>query len=187
MARIAVVIGSVRPNRIGAQVAEWVAQKAATVEGIEAQIVDLKDFALPVFAEEAPTAMAAPKEPAAQPWIQAISEADGVIFVTPEYNHSLPGSLKNALDFLTPASLAHKGVGIVSYGFTGGVRAAEHLRHVVANFEAATVNNQVMLSIPTDFENFSVFKPAAYHDGEVETQVQAVVARSEALGVLRQA
>lgn len=101
MAKIAVVIGSVRPNRIGAQVAEWVAGKAASVEGVEAQVVDLRELDLPLFAEELPTAMAAPKEPKAQPWLQAISEADGVLFVTPEYNHSIPGSLKNALDFLT--------------------------------------------------------------------------------------
>lgn len=185
MAKIAVVIGSVRPNRIGAQVAEWVAGKAASVEGVEAQVVDLRELDLPLFAEELPTAMAAPKEPKAQPWLQAISEADGVLFVTPEYNHSIPGSLKNALDFLTPASLAHKGVGIVSYGFTGGVRAAEQLRLILANFEAATVNAQVILSIPTDFENMSVFKPAAYHDGEVEKQTEVVVARSQALASLR--
>lgn len=185
MAKVAVVIASVRPNRIGDQVAQWVAQKAQNVEGVEATLVDLRELDLPMFAEELPTAMAAPKEPKAQSWIQAISEADSVIFVTPEYNHAIPGSLKNATDYLTPASLANKGVGIVSYGFTGGVRAAEDLRAILVNFDAATVNAQVILSIPTDFENMSVFKPAAYHDGEVEKVTEQIVARSEALASLR--
>ncbi|WP_022868645.1 NADPH-dependent FMN reductase [Schaalia vaccimaxillae] len=185
MTRIAVVLGSVRPNRIGADVAQWVVSEANTVEGVQAELVDLADFKLPLFAEPMSPAMAEPKDPEGARFNSTIKGFDGVVFVTPEYNHAIPGALKNATDFLQPQALAHKGVGIVSYGFASGVRAAENLRLVLANFEAAIVNSQVMLSIPVDFEDMSIFNPASHHDGEVSAMVEAIVARSEALADLR--
>lgn len=185
MTRLAVVLGSIRPNRAGAGVAEWVAEKANTVEGVEAEIVDIASFNLPLFAEPLPTAMAAPQDPAGAAFNEKIQSFDAVVFVTPEYNHSIPGALKNAIDFLEPKALANKGVGLVGYSFTGGIRPVEHLRQILANFDASVVNAQVVLSLVTDFENMSAFKPAAYHEGEVPAMVQAVAARSEALAALR--
>lgn len=185
MTRLAVVLGTVRPNRAGAGVAEWVAAKANTVEGVEAEIVDIAAFNLPLFAEPLPTAMAAPADPQGAAFNDAMAGFDAYVIVTPEYNHSIPGALKNAIDFLEPKTLAHKGVGFVSYSFTGGLRPVEHLRQILANFEAATVNPQVVLSMVTDFENMSVFKPADYHDGEVPAMVETIVARTQALASLR--
>ena len=106
MTRLAVITGSVRPNRVGTGVARWVAEKASTVEGVEAEVLELADFHLPVFAEEVPPMMAAPK---------ALARFDAYIFVTPEYNRSVPGALKNAIDFIVPSVLANKAVGLVGY------------------------------------------------------------------------
>lgn len=186
MTRIAVVLGSVRPNRNGAAVAEWVVEKASAVEGVEVELVDLQTFDLPFFAEPFPTAMAEPKDPNGKRWIDTIASFDAFLFVTAEYNHSVPGALKNAIDFLTPVSLADKAVGLVSYGAVGGVRAAEHLRQILVNLQAGVVNQAVMLNLFTDFESASTFKPAAIHDGEVEALVAAVVRRDQALSTLRQ-
>ena len=98
MTRIAVILGSVRPNRAGAGVAEWVVDQANAAEGVQAELVDLAAFNLPVFVEEIPPMMAAPKEPAAVAWNEALASYDAYIVVTPEYNRSIPGALKNALD-----------------------------------------------------------------------------------------
>lgn len=185
MTRLGVILGSVRPNRVGQGVAEWVVSKANNVDGVEAELVDIAAFNLPLFAEPMPTAMAAPQDPAGSKFNETIKGFDAVIIVTPEYNHSIPGALKNAIDFLEPKALAHKGVGLVGYSFTGGLRPVEHLRLILANFEAAVVNPQVSLSLVTDFENMSTFKPAEYHDGEVEGMVEAMLAKGGALASLR--
>ncbi len=185
MTRLAVVLGTVRPNRAGVGVAEWIVSKAGEVEGVEAELVDIGAFDLPMFAEELPTSMAAPKDPAGAAFNEAMASFDAYVFVSPEYNHSIPGALKNAIDFLEPKTLAFKGVGLVGYSFTLGIRQIEHLRQILANFDAGVVNQQIALSMVTDFENMSVFKPAAYHEGEVASLVKDVVARAEALASLR--
>ena len=184
MTRLAVITGSVRPNRVGSGVARWVAEKASTVEGVEAEVLELADFNLPVFAEEVPPMMAAPKDPAAVAWNEALARFDAYIFVTPEYNRSLPGALKNAIDFIVPSVLANKAVGLVGYSYHGGLRPIEHLRGVLVNFTTGVVGNQVTLSLATDFDK-GVFAPAAYHDGEVPTMVKAIVAQDRALAALR--
>lgn len=184
MTRLAVVLGSIRPNRVGAAIAQWVVDKAGTVEGVQAELVDLASFDLPLFVEEVPPMMAAPKHPAAVAWNETIASYDAIVVVTPEYNRSVPGALKNAIDFLVPAALARKGVGLVGYSYSGGIRPMEHLRQILANFDTDVVAPQVSLNLATDISE-GVFTPAAYHDGEVPAMVQAVVARSGALAPLR--
>lgn len=185
MTRLGVILGTVRPNRVGASVAQWVADKANAVEGVEAEVIDIASFSLSLFAEPMPPAMAAPRDPAGAKFNETVSSYDALIFVSPEYNHSIPGALKNAIDFLEPKALANKGVGFVGYSFSGGVRQVEHLRQILANFEAAMVAQQVSLSLITDFENKSEFKPGAHHDNEVQGMVAAMVARTDALAPLR--
>ena len=185
MTRLGVILGTVRPNRVGASVAQWVADKANAVEGVEAEVIDIASFSLPLFAEPMPPAMAVPRDPAGAKFNETVSSYDALIFVSPEYNHSIPGALKNAIDFLEPKALANKGVGFVGYSFSGGVRQVEHLRQILANFEAAMVTQQVSLSLITDFENKSEFKPGAHHDNEVRGMVAAMVARTDALAPLR--
>lgn len=185
MTRLGVILGTVRPNRVGASVAQWVADKANAVEGVEAEVIDIASFSLPLFAEPMPPAMAVPRDPAGAKFNETVSSYDALIFVSPEYNHSIPGALKNAIDFLEPKALANKGVGFVGYSFSGGVRQVEHLRQILANFEAAMVAQQVSLSLITDFENKSEFKPGAHRDNEVQGMVEAMVARTDALAPLR--
>ncbi|TFH52787.1 NADPH-dependent oxidoreductase [Actinomyces viscosus] len=185
MTRLAVVLSSVRPNRAGGAVAQWVVDQASAVEGVEVDLVDLAELNLPVFAEAAPPAMAAPTDPAGAAFNERIKAADAIIFVTPEYNWSIPGALKNAIDFLEPVALAHKGVGIVSYSSTGGVRPAEALRVILANFQASVARRQIGLNMKTDFENFSTFVPTPARDTEVPALVADVVASSQALASLR--
>lgn len=187
MTRIAVILGSARPMSAGAGVVQWVADKANTVEGVQAEVVNIADANLPLFAEAMPPMMATPTDEAGAAWNEKIGSYDALIFVTPEYNHSISGALKNAIDYLAPAALANKAVGFVGYSFAGGIRPVEHLRQILANFDVAAVNAQVSLNLMTDFENMSEFKPADFHDGEVPAMVEAMVARGNALAALRQA
>ncbi|VEG29734.1 NADPH-dependent FMN reductase [Actinomyces howellii] len=184
MTRIAVVLGSVRPNRSGAGVAQWVLDKANAVEGVEAELVDVASFGLPVFAEEVPPMMAAPKDPAAVAWNEALSAYDAFIFVTPEYNRSIPGALKNAIDFTVPAALANKAVGLVAYSYYNGFRPVEHLRDILVNFTTGVVGPQVNLSLVTDVAD-GAFAPAPFRDGEIAALVEAVVTQDKALSTLR--
>jgi NAD(P)H-dependent FMN reductase len=106
------------------------------------------------------------------------------VIVTPEYNHSTSGVLKNAIDYLY-AEWNNKAVGFVSYGGVGGARAAEHLRLVAGELQMADVRQQVALSMITEFENFSVFKPGAYNVDALHTLLDQVIAWSAALAPLR--
>ncbi|MDU0347901.1 NAD(P)H-dependent oxidoreductase [Actinomyces sp. MRS3W] len=185
MTKIAVISGSVRPASVGGPVAQWVAEKANTVEGVEASVVELAAFNLPIFVEDFPTAMRPAQDPAAVKWNETLASYDAYIFITPEYNHSIPGALKNAIDFITPSVLANRAVGLVSYSFSAGHRPIEALRLILANFTTGVVGPQVNLHLATDFEDMSKFAPAAYHDAEVPTMVQAIVAQDRALAALR--
>ena len=117
MTRLAVVVGSVRPNRVGGSIAQWVVDQANEIEGVEAEIVDIASFNLPLFSEEVPPRMAVPSDPAGAAFDAALKSFDALIFVTPEYNFSIPGALKNAIDFLQPGAVANKGVGVVGYSY----------------------------------------------------------------------
>src|SRR2546423_10458037 len=105
---------------------------------------------------------------------------DGFVFVTAEYNHGIPGALKNAIDFLF-REWNDKATGFVSYGGAGGARAVEQLRLVLAEVQMATVRNQVLLSMFTDFENYSIFKPDARHGKSVNEMFDQVIAWGGAL------
>ena len=183
--KIAVISSSVRPASVGGPVAEWVAEKANTVEGVQADVVRVADFNLPLFAEDYPTAMRPAQDPAAVTWNETLAAYDGYVIVTPEYNHSIPGALKNALDFISPATLANKAVGLVAYSFSAGHRPIEHLRQILANFSAGVVRDQVNLHLASDFKNMSEFAPADFHDAEVPTMVSSMVTLDGALATLR--
>src|SRR5205085_7211573 len=99
-------------------------------------------------------------------WAAKIDSFDAYVFVTPEYNHGTSGALKNAIDFLYK-EWTNKVAGFVGYGGASGTRAVENLRLVMGELQVADVRAQVGLSLFTDFENFSVFKPAAHHEQSV--------------------
>ena len=118
-------------------------------------------------------------------WSAKIASFDAYVFVTPEYNHGTSGALKNAIDYLYK-EWVNKAAGFVGYGGAGGARAVEQLRLVLAEVQIATVRNQVLLSMFTDFENFSVFKPAPQHEKSVNAMLDQVIAWSGALKTLRE-
>src|SRR5438552_7014499 len=108
-------------------------------------------------------------------WSEKIASFDGYVFVTPEYNHATSGALKNAIDFLY-AEWGNKAAGFIGYGGVSGARAVENLRSIMAELQVATVRAQVGLSMFTDFEKFSVFKPAPMQEKYVRVMLDQVIA-----------
>jgi NAD(P)H-dependent FMN reductase len=186
MTRIGIILGSTRPNRNGEQVARWVYEIAARRDDAEFELVDLRDYPLPHLDEPLPPAMGQYQNEHTKQWADKIASFDGFVIVTPEYNHSTSGVLKNAIDYLY-AEWNNKAVGFVSYGSVGGARAVEHLRLVAGELQLADVRQQVALSLLTEFENFSVFKPGDYNLAALDTLLDQVIAWSAALAPLRQA
>ena len=184
MIKVGIIVGSTRPGRKADAVANWVHGIARKRTDAEFEVVDIQDFNLPLLDEAVPPAMGPPSQPHTKAWAAKIGSFDAFVFVTPEYNHSMTGALKNAIDFLF-REWNNKAAGFVSYGSAGGARAVEHLRLVMGELKVADVRAQVMLSLFTDFENFSVFKPAAHHEKSVNAMLDEVVAWGGALKALR--
>jgi len=174
MIRIAIIIGSTRPGRKAEAVAKWVYE-----------IVDIKDFNLPLLDEPLSPIMGQYTHQHTKTWSAKIASFDAYVFVTPEYNHATSGALKNAIDFLYN-EWVNKAAGFVGYGGAGGARAVEQLRLVMAEVQIATVRNQALLSLFTDFENFSVFKPAPQQEKSVNAMLDQVIAWGSALKTLRE-
>jgi len=147
MTTIGVFLGSVRTGRIGSQVGAWVMEAGAERDA-DYRLLDLAEFDVPhLIAEVVPGAANKQyDDPAVTAWSKAVDACDGFVFVTPEYNHSIPGTMKNAFDSLF-GEWAGKPVAFVGYGADGGVRAVEHWRQIVANLSMTDIRNQVVLNI----------------------------------------
>src|SRR3954471_19006353 len=127
--KIQVIVGSTRPGRITERMAKWAEHELQSFPDVDVELVDLADYDMPLF-DEAISPRYNPHRtprPVVQKFLDKIAEADGYVVVTPEYNHSIPGVLKNAFDYLT-FQMAKKPVAIMSHGTVGGARAAEHLK-----------------------------------------------------------
>jgi NAD(P)H-dependent FMN reductase len=186
MTTIAIIAGSTRPGRKALTVAEWVHGLASKRDDATYEIVDLADFDLPLLDEPFPPMMGRYTHDHTKAWSQKIGQYDGFVFVTPEYNHSTSAALKNAIDFLYH-EWSNKAAGFVSYGMQGGTRAVEQLRLVMGELQVADVRSQVALSMITDFENYSSFNPAEYHEARVTAMLDEVVAWTNALSTVRAA
>src|SRR5688572_24261728 len=184
MLRFAIIIGSTRPGRVGESVARWAYELAQKRSDAEFELVDIKDFDLPLLDEPVPPSQGKYSKEHTKKWAAKVASFDGYVFVTPEYNHGISGALKNAIDFLY-AEWNNKAAGFVGYGSAGGARAVEHLRLVMAEVQVATVRNQVALSLFTDFENFTTFKPDARHEKSVGQMLDQLVAWGGAMKTLR--
>jgi NAD(P)H-dependent FMN reductase len=156
MSKLQVIVGSTRPTRSSDLVVPWVVSKASAHADFEVELIDLRDWPLPFFAEHMGTIGdfndPTYSEPIVKAWNNKIKEADAFIVVTPEYNHSLPGALKNAIDsvFLSFA-FRNKPVAAVGYsaGIGAGIRAIEHLAHVVIESDAVPLRNTVVIPFVT--------------------------------------
>lgn len=185
MLKIGIIVGTTRPNRRADTVAKWFLDIVKGRSGVAFEIVDIAQYKLPNLDEPMPPSMRNYAHDHTKKWSEKVASLDGYVFVTPEYNHSYSGSLKNAIDFVYH-EWVNKAAGFVSYGTTGGVRAVEHLRGVMAELQIADVRAHVSLSLYTDFENFSAFKPAASHTAQVNLLADQVIAWSEAFKGLRE-
>ncbi|TDD23900.1 NADPH-dependent FMN reductase [Nonomuraea diastatica] len=184
MINVAIIIGSTRPGRNGEAVARWIHDLAAERDDARFELVDLKDFGLPHLDEAMPPAMGRYDLPHTRKWADKIASFDAYVFVTPEYNHSISGALKDAIDFLY-GEWHNKAAGFVGYGSLGGARAVEHLRLIMGELKVAGVGAQVALFLSSDFENFSTFNPAAHQTRAATAMLDEVVAWGGALKELR--
>ena len=184
MLKVAIILGSTRPGRIGEAVAQWIYEISKKRKDAQYELVDIKDFNLPLLDEPIPPSMGQYSNPHTKAWSEKIDQFDAFVFVTPEYNHGTSGALKNAIDFLYN-EWNNKAAGFVSYGSANGVRAVEHLRLVMAEVKIATVRAQVGFSLYTDFEDFSIFKPHSRHESSVNTMLDEVSAWGGAMRTLR--
>ncbi|QGN34578.1 NADPH-dependent FMN reductase [Microlunatus sp. Gsoil 973] len=184
MIDIAIILGSTRPNRNGAQVAEWVSSVASTRTDAAFELIDLRDHRLPHLDEPLSPLLGQYQNDHTKAWAETIARFDGYVFVTAEYNHGLPGALKDAIDYLG-AEWANKAAGIVSYGVSGGTGAAFQLRQICGQLGIADVSRQLPLNLRFEFENYSVFTPTAGHSGDLNTLLDQVISWSTALAALR--
>lgn len=182
--RIAIILGSTRPGRNGKAVADWVLEQAKGRTAASYDLVDLADFPLPHLDEAVPPSAGQYAADHTKEWAAKIAQYDGFVFVTPEYNHSTSGVLKNAIDYLY-AEWNNKAAGFVSYGSLSGARAIEHLRGISSELQIAHVRQQVSFSLFHDFENFSTFTPGAQHADSAQVLFDQLESWAGALKTVR--
>jgi NAD(P)H-dependent FMN reductase len=185
MIKVGIIIGSTRPGRNAEAVARWTYEIARKRTDAEFELVDLQDFRLPLLDEPVPASAHKYRQPHTKAWAEKVAGYDAFVFVTPEYNHGIPGALKNAIDFLH-VEWNNKAAGFVSYGSAGGVRAVEQLRLVLAELQVATVRAQAWFSLATDFEDYSVFRPDPAKEKAVTTMLDQLVRWGIALRGVRE-
>jgi NAD(P)H-dependent FMN reductase len=150
--KLQIIVGSTRPTRAADLVAPWVARAAALHEGFDTEVLDLRDWPLPMFGEHMGS-IGDRRDPTysseiVRRWNRKIADADAYLVITPEYNHSLPGELKNAIDSVFVSfAFRNKPMAFVGYssGIGGAVRAIEHLNQIAVEVEAVPLRTSVLL------------------------------------------
>jgi NAD(P)H-dependent FMN reductase len=150
--KLQVIVGSTRPTRAADKVVPWVVNRAALHEAFETEVIDLRDWQLPMFGEHMGS-IGDPNDPSysdqiVRQWNRKIAEADAYLVITPEYNHSVPGELKNAIDSVFFSfAFRNKPMAMVGYsgGIGGAIRAIEHLAQIAVEVEAAPLRSTVVL------------------------------------------
>lgn len=175
MTAISVIVGSTREGRFSEKPARWIFDHLKQREGVDARLLDLRDFPMPFF--DQPFTPATPGRPrfaneVVQRWTSAIAESDGFIIVTPEYNYGPSAVLKNAIDWVY-SEWRRKAVSFVSYGVMGGVRSVQQLRENVVELQLAPVKSSVHIPAPTLF--------AHYQGGDVEAGLTELAAPANAM------
>lgn len=142
MLKIGIIMSTTRDSRFAEKPAHWMLDKANAHDGIEADLIDIRDFDLPFFNEKASNLWVPSEDARAVQWQQKLAGYDGFIFVTAEYNHSIPAALKNALD-QAYLEWVRKPVAFVGYGGVGASRAVQHLRNIVGELQMASIREAV--------------------------------------------
>jgi NAD(P)H-dependent FMN reductase len=145
--KLGIIVGSNRENRQTLKQATWVLKTASKLEGVQAELIDLADYPMPFMIEPVSPRYNPSRtiDPTAKKYLDKLAEQDAYIFVTPEYNHSIPGVLKNSFDYLD-WQLVRKPAAIVSHGTVGGARAAMHLKEILSEGKALPIPNSVALA-----------------------------------------
>ena len=182
--KIAIVLGSTRPGRNGEAVAQWVLEQAGSRSAADYELVDLADFPMPLLDEAIPPSAGQYTGEHTIAWAEKVASYDGYVFVTPEYNHSVPAALKNALDYVY-AEWNNKGAAFVGYGSLGGARAVEHLRGIASELQLAHVRQSLAFSLFTDFQNFSTFAPGPQHAAAAATMLDQLESWTTAMKAVR--
>ncbi|WP_232520382.1 NADPH-dependent FMN reductase [Ralstonia solanacearum] len=190
MAVISVIIGSVRQGRFCEKPAHWIFDHLKKREGVDARLLDLKDYPMPFF--DAPVPPAMPGRPAyehevVKRWTQAIAASDGFVIVSPEYNHGTPAVLKNAIDWVYP-EWRRKAVTFVGYGSVGGARAIEQLREIAIEIQLAPIRSAVHVpaaAIYAHFQGQDVTPHLAALDAVAEQTIDDLLWWTQALKTAR--
>jgi NAD(P)H-dependent FMN reductase len=175
MTVISVIVGSTRRGRFSEKPAEWILQHLKKRSGVDARLLDLRDYPMPLFDEPV-----TPATPGRQPyendvvkkWTGAIAQSDGFVFVTPEYNYGPAAVLKNAIDWVYP-EWNRKAVGFVSYGSVMGARSVQQLRETAIELQLAPVRSAVYIPVATLW--------AHYLGGDVDAGLADLEAPARAL------
>jgi len=182
--RIGVVVGSTRPGRRADAVATWVQKVASRRDDLVVEVIDPADFDLPLLDEPVPAAVCEYRNRHTLAWSHAVAPFDGYVFVVPEYNHAYPAVVKNAIDYLY-REWQDKAAGLVTYGITGGIRAGEQLRLVLAEVQVATVRTHVALDLSSAFPDSRSCTPDAAQEKVLERMLGELAAWAGALRGLR--
>jgi NAD(P)H-dependent FMN reductase len=175
MTVISVIVGSTREARFSERPARWILQHLKKREGVDARLLDLRDFPMPFFDQPATPAMPGrlPYEnEVVQRWTAAIAHSDGFVFVTPEYNYGTSAVLKNAIDWVYP-EWNRKAAAFVSYGFAMGARAIQQLRETAVELQLAPIRSSVHIAVKTLWSH--------YQGGDVDAGLAELEAPAEKL------
>ena len=192
MTTISVIVGSTRQGRFSEKPAHWILQHLQKRDGIEARLLDLRDFPMPFFDQPMPPAMPgrAPYEhEVVKRWTAAIAASDGFVFVTPEYNYGTSAVLKNAIDWVYP-EWNRKAAAFVSYGSAMGARGIQQLRETMIEVQIAPVRSSVHIPVATlwaHFQGGDVDKGLAELEKQAQTMIDDLLWWTTALKTARKA
>jgi NAD(P)H-dependent FMN reductase len=180
-----VIVGSTRPGRAGKAIADWFVDRARGHGGFDVEVVDLAEVDLPLLDEPEHPRLQHYTHEHTKRWSEIVSRGDAFVMVTPEYNHSFPATLKNALDYLH-VEWAHKPVGFVSYGgVSGGTRAVLGLKQVAATLRMVPVVDAVNVPFFTQFVRDGRFLPNDVTDDAADTMLDELRDYADALQLVR--
>jgi len=186
MPNLTIIVGSTRPGRAGAPIAQWFAARAKDHGGFDVTVVDLAELGLPLLDEPNHPRLGQYTQQHTKDWSAIVDAADAFVIVTPEYNYGYPASVKNAIDYLH-REWQHKPVGFVSYGgVAAGTRAVQQLKQVVTTLRMLPVTDSVNIPFYNQFlDSDGVFQPNAVLEQAADAMLDELVRTEAALRPLR--